>query len=1087
MFSANVRQFPLSSIFTPLNIDIGQKSEQLVYQRIAAACVLPKSNLLVILTFKFNWLKENQRRIIDQLLYVCTHDYMPQTCIRMLSKPELKEYQQHCSDFLVNMVSSPDERYLAIYTSKLILFYELTIIQSRSPSSYLRTCKFLAHISCEKCTTVSGNELLVDMLDTVVWSAIKPRVFVLAFNKSEHIVFTMTLKENQSANDAYSVLIHDDVHKLAPGLSALSMTNITSTDLDSCVCCIDTVNPLESKDGLINKIQNLLLIKASHPTTPQKERVIVCGEVVHEDGDRRTPHFATNFIKCFEVDSSDTTLIELYFFRLQYRNSIFEPVRSVFRFPTMHLSVSPRSVAFPFGIYSIDKQLAKQSSTLGSFKKNLPVCRLVARSCFNAYSDTSKLSEIPLAIYTGYPIVATAISCVSFMSPSANQLHHKFISDSSIDLEAFLGLKTVELVACADTRGYVHIYLVPLHQHRIFSAKLPLLAEKMAWTSTLDNIDDRTRSVFTLYVIGIADMVGQEAVSEEGKESTTHATRILKNVRTIYSIELPIVDIVRIFSVIRTTATIQHQTYEISDDSSQSKTDVHTYQTAELDTKQHSPEPEPERAMPLEYVTNNQDENEHVPSLHVLKTAHIKVSVKEEYSFYDFPSVEEPLSEELEVGAPDHADEDQLWTLLPEEEEIAELFGNRSDELINQTTNLLARPTISQNELTGSKSITNPHRAVIDTTIRDPNTLPVLPSIPSIPNALVTTSQNLITYPIETGLLNRVVLPQGEFTVVRLFPSDYFSPSLMSSTTCPDTANLLLDGSPMDYLILSKDVFMLVLSNGTAHLICHSATSTLSIIDTHLRIFNPHLLVPITCGKSDTILPVRAKEDNGLNFAIKEADSISSNDCHSFILLKSRTTFEYHILLFRVAGTKIVITLQSTLHLQYSPEYIYLSDSSIQLALSNGSLFILHIQSFLASGATESAQHLLHFTDVSGLVTPIFSILQTESVLLSKVLVQYTLGRIIAQGHILMSQLTSAPMTTPTDLSLHHAVLRSLLYKALDYGIFEFKTTGSSQLIRCLVSDLRGAYEEALIDVFVDISNSSADLVEELNKILYEN
>lgn len=1086
MFSANVRQFPLSSIFTPLNISVGQASEQLVYQRIASACVLPKSNLLVVLTFKFNSFKENQRRVLDQLLYVCTHDYVPQTCIRMLPRPELKNYQQHCSESLISMVSSPDERYLVVYTSNLILFYELTIIQSRDPSSHPRTCKFLAHMSHEECTTMSGDKLFVDMFDNIVWSAIRPCVFVLAFNKREHIVFTVTLKEDQSAKDAYSVLVHDDVHKLASGLSALSIANITSTDLDSCVCCISSVNPLESKDGLINKIQSLLLIRASRPTTPQKEKLIVCGEVMYEDGDRRTPHFATNFIKCFEVDNGDTALTELYFSRLQYRNSIFEPVQSAFRFPTMHLSVSPRSVVFPFGIYSIDKQIAKQSDTLRCFKKNLPVCRLVARSCFNAYSDTSKLSEIPLTIYTGYPIVATAISCVSFMLPSDNKLHHKFVSDSGVDLEAFLALPTVELVACADTRGYVHIYLVPLHHHRIFSAKLPLLAEKMTWTSTLGNTSDRARSVFTLYVIGVADIAGQETFSKEGKESATRTTRILKNVRTIYSIELPIVDIVRILSVKKATATIQHSVYEMSDDSSQHGVSMYTNKTTGFDMAQHSPELDPDKAMLSECVASDQDESEHVPSLYLPKTAHVKVSVKDEYSFYEFPSAEEPLSEDIRIGASNHTDRDQLWALLPEEEEIAEFFGDRSNELLEQTTNLLARSGDPQNGQADFKSTANPHIAVADTTIKDLNALPVLPTAHPAPNAFVKASPDLLTYPEETGLLNRLVLPQEEFTVTRLVPSDYFSPSLISSNTCPATANLLLDGSPMDYLILSKDVFMLVLSNGTAHLICYSTASTLSIISTHSRLFNPHLLVPIACGESNMILSVRAKKDSGREFAIKETDSVSSSDCNSFILLKNRITFEHHILLFRVVDTKIVITLQSTLDLQHSPEYVYLSDSSVQLALSNGSLFILHIQSFLASGTAASAQHMLHFTDVSELVAPIFSILQTESVLLSKVLIQYVLGRVIAQGNILMSQLAPAPVTTLIDLSLHHAVLRSLLHKALDYGIFEFKTTRDNRLIKRLVSDLREAYKEAFIDVFVDISNNNADLAKELKKILYK-
>lgn len=1108
MFSANVRRFPLSSIFTPLNMDIEGMSKPLVYQRIAAVCVLPKSRLLVILTFKFNYLKD-QKQLTDQLLYVCTHDYVPKTCVRMLSKPELKSYQQHCTDLPINMISSPDERYLVVYTPSLILFYELVVLQSYSPSSSpLRACKYLAHISCNNCITASGNTLTIDCFDDITWSAIRPCVFVLSFTGRSHIVFTITLKEDLSSKETNLTLIHDDIQELSQNLSALSITNITSTDLSSFVCCVDTINPLESKDGLISKIKDLMIIRASRPFTPHNEKIIVCGgHVMDDDDDKRTPHFTSNFIKCFEVNSNNGTFSELYFLRLNYRNSIFEPIRSAFLFPTMQLSVSPRSVAFPFGLYSIDKQIAKQPRRLNSFKKNLSVCRVVSRNCFNVCPDTSKLSELPVTIYTGYPIVATAISSVSFMSSSINKLHHNFVADSSIDLENFLALYAVELIACADTRGYVHIYLTPLHQHRIFSAKLPFLAEKMTWTTTLNDTSDRAKSVFTLYVIGIADLIGHGTISTENAEAT-QTTRVLKDVRTIYSIELPIVDLIRIFSVARTTATIQHPVYDVDDAQSSFKVDgTSVDQPDNLDMVITPPLPNPnpnsdpnpdldleekekeeeeeeeEKHMSLEYSFSERDEGKKPSKPHLSRTTDIKISVKEQYSFYEFPSSEDPPLDEFEDGSLTHADDDQLWSLLPEEEEIAEFFGKSSGDLIEQTTRLLSQSQGLTNNQESSKITINPSRVSVDTIVKDSNPLSAFPTAAATSNTFNQVSYNSLTYSVEYRPLGKIVLPQGEFTVTILSPSDYFSPSLIFLTSHPISSNLLLDAPPVDYITLSDDTFILILSNSTVHLIRQSPTSALSIIDTCSHIFNPHLLVPVTCGRGNVISSVKARGHDRQSFVIKDTESISSDTGYMFIFLKNRVTHEYHILLFRIIDRKIDIVLQSSLCLYNYPEYIYISDNSVQIILSNGSLFILHIQSFLANTAndtTGSAQHILQFTDVSGLLAPIFNVLQTESVLLPKSVVQYMMGRVVARGDDSVYQLASAPLTTAIDISLHYAVLRSSLYKALKYGMFEFETTRDDRLIKNLVSKFQEVYKELLANVFVEISNNDKVLAEKL-------
>ncbi|EET00194.1 hypothetical protein GSB_152368 [Giardia duodenalis] len=1081
MFSANVRRFPLSSIFTPLHVDMDQLTEPLVYQRIAAVCVLPKSNLLVILTFKFNYFKDDQKRLSDQLLYVCTHDYVPKTCVRFLSKPELKKHQSHFSESLINMVCSPDERYVVIYTPRLILFYELVILQSHDSSTPLHACQFLTHILNKDCTTASGTAFHVECFDDLAWSATRPCVFVLSFTGKSHMIVTITLKESQSNRGVYTAVIADNIHTLSSHLSALSITNVTSTDSDSCVCCINTTNPLESKDGLINKIRNLLIIRAAKSAT-QLEKLIVCGGYLSdEEEDKRTAHFANNFIECFEV-CNDDAFTDPYVFKLKYRNSIFEPIRSPFLFPTMQLSVSPRSVVFPFGIYSIDKQITRQFSRLGSFKKNLSVCRIVKRNCFKAYPDTSKLSEAPTTIYTGYPIVATAISSVSFLPSSTNRIHHKFVSDGHVDLERFITLQVVELLACADTRGYVHIYLTPLHHHRIFSAKLPLLAEKMTWTSTLC-AGDRTRSVFTLYVIGVADLMGQKTISEEGGNSV-EATRILKDVRTIYSIELPIVDIVRILSVARTTAPIQYPVYELNDSSSHQVDDC-IDQPTEPDIKRLPPEPETETPIPLEYPPNDQDEEEYVSNVRIPRTAHINISVKEEYSFYEFPSAEDPPLEDLESGVFGHADEDQAWSLLPEEEEIAGLFGEFSNKLIEQTTRLLAQSHALQSDQRASKPVINYQGTIMDTTVKNNDPMPI-PLAALTSDIFTEANSDSMQHPIEAGLLTKIVLPQGDFTIARLFPSNWFSPSLVYLTACPMTSNILLDACPIDHLVLSENVSLFVLSNGTAHLICHSSIA-LSIVDTYVYMFNPQLLVLLVCGKSNMILSVKRKGDDRHHLALNDVDSTSSNNTCLFLLLRNKSTLEYHIILFKLIDTKITMMLQSPLNLQYSPEYIYLSDSSVQIALSNGSLFILHVQSFLASmtnGTTGSAQHILQFTDISRLLTPVFNILQTESILLSRAIVQYIMGRVFAQGDTLMSRLASAPLTTPIDLSLHDAVLRSSLYKALNYGLFEFEVTGNRKLITCLISNFQEVYKESYIDMFVEISNNSKILAEKLAQIL---
>lgn len=1114
MFSANVRHFPLSSIFTPLDMDLDRLSKPLNYQRIAAACVLPKSRLLVILTFKFNYL-DNQKQLSDQLLYVCTHDYVPKTCVHMLSRPELKKYEQRCMDLPISMSSSPDEQYLIIYSPELIIFYELVVIQPRdssSSSSAVRVCQYIGHVPFKKCITMSENRLIIDCFDDMVWSAIKPCVFVLAFTGKNHVVFTIEIKENGLNKHVYSLLISNDVYELPQNLSALSITNITSTDLDSCVCCIDSINPLESKDRLINTIKKLIIIKASQIPTPKIEKIIVCGGyLLDEDADSRTPHFTSNFIKIFEVNSNDSTFNELYCLKLKYRNSIFEPIRSAFLFPTMRLSVSPRSIAFPFGLYSVDKQIAKQPGRLSFFKKSLSVCRVVSRSCFNVYPDTSKLSEMPSIIYTGYPIVATAISRVSFMLSSINQLHHKFIADSSIDLEKFLSLHVVELVACADTRGYVHIYLTPLHQHRIFSAKLPLLAEKIEWTTTLNDTNDRTQSVFTLYVIGISDMVGQGNISAEDAE-VTQTTRVLRNVRTVYSIELPIVDIMRICSVARTTATMSHPVYEIADNSSSDKMgDISAEQSNDLDILTSSPlrgskaksnanvkaktktkinpnqdlefdsdsDSDEDRLSSLEYPFNDQEEVKNPSKSRSFNTAHIKVSVKEEYSFYDFPSAEDPPLDSSENGSLIRADNPDIWSLLPEEEEIADLFGNSSDNLIKQTSRLLIESQNIPNDKENSKTTVNLQNDSADIIVRDSNSLPVLPT------TLV--ASDAVPCPMEYNTLRNIVLPCGDFTVYLLSPSDRFSPSLLLLTNCPTSSNLLLDAPPVDYFTFSDKTFILILSNGTAHLVAQSQTCTLSIIDTCSHLFNPHLFIPIACGKGGTIISTKAGKANRQDFS-RGVESTSNDNDYSFILLNNVSTTEYHIVLFKIIDTRIIIILQSNLCLQYQPEYIECLNNSVQIALSNGSLFILHINSFLASVAndnsTESTQHVLKFTDVSGLLTPIFNILQTESVLLSKILIQYTFGVVVTQGNALISRLTTTPLTTPIDLALHHAVLYSALHKALEYGVFEFNTTGDSRLIEKLVNSFQETYKELFIDVLVDISNNNKILSEKLTEIV---